>query len=392
MTLDNRWLILAVLFLARTAMGFQFQSVATLSPFLVADLSIDYTQLGLLIGLYLLPGIVIAYPGGLLGQRFGDKNVAILGMTLMVIGGGLTGASHDYASFFVGRLISGIGAVLLNVLLTKMVTDWFVGREIGTALALLVSSWPIGIGIALTVLPWLAAASSMATAFVSTAVTAALVLLMVAAIYRVPAMTAPTPTHAGGLGFGLSTREFGLVSLAGIIWALFNVGYIIVVSFTPSLLIARGISVAEASLATSLASWTLIPTIALGGLLLDRIRHATALMIASFAALGFSIMLMPGTSSFALIAFIGAVAGLPAGAMMALPAEVLRPQSRGPGMGIFFTWYYVGMALLMPLAGLVRDLTGDSGAPVVFAGSLEIVAIGVVCLLRLLQRRYGLRP
>ena len=102
MTLDNRWLILAVLFLARTAMGFQFQSVATLSPFLVADLSIDYTQLGLLIGLYLLPGIVIAYPGGLLGQRFGDKNVAILGMTLMVIGGGLTGASHDYASFSSG--------------------------------------------------------------------------------------------------------------------------------------------------------------------------------------------------------------------------------------------------------------------------------------------------
>ena len=51
--------------------------------------------------------------------------------------------------FSVGRLISGMGAVLLNVLVTKMTTDWFVGREIGTALALLVSSWPIGIGIAL---------------------------------------------------------------------------------------------------------------------------------------------------------------------------------------------------------------------------------------------------
>jgi len=84
--MNNRWLILAVLFLARTAMGFQFQSVASLSSFVITDLGIDYTQLGLLIGFYLLPGVVIAYPSGLLGQRFGDKRIVILGMTLMVVG------------------------------------------------------------------------------------------------------------------------------------------------------------------------------------------------------------------------------------------------------------------------------------------------------------------
>jgi MFS family permease len=146
-------------------MGFQFQSVATLSSFLITDLHIDYTQLGLLIGLYLLPGIVIAYPGGLLGRRFGDRRVAILGLTLMVVGGVLTGTWHDYAIFLVGRLISGIGAVLLNVLLMKMATDWFAGREIGTALALLVSSWPVGIGVALIVLPRIAVTASVAIAW-----------------------------------------------------------------------------------------------------------------------------------------------------------------------------------------------------------------------------------
>src|SRR5215471_4539358 len=184
--LADRWLILIVLFLARTAMGFQFQSVATLSSSLVADLAIDYTQLGLLIGSYLLPGIFIAYPGGLFGQRFGDKRVAIAGLALMTVGGLVTGTSQAYATFLVGRLIGGIGAVLLNVLLTKMATDWFVGREIGTALALLVSSWPIGIGIALVVLPWLAATVAVAAAFLATAVVAAVVLVLVAAVYRVP--------------------------------------------------------------------------------------------------------------------------------------------------------------------------------------------------------------
>lgn len=115
-------------------------------------------------------------------------------------------------------------------------------------------------------------------------------------------------------------------------------------------------------------------------------------MIASFAVLGPSIMLMPFASSLALIAFIGAVAGMPCGAMVALPAEVLRRQSRGPGMGVFFSWYYVGMALLTPVAGLVRDLTGNPGMPMIFAGSLEITAIAVLVLLRLFQYRPGLRP
>ena len=388
--MNNRWLVLAVLFLARTAMGFQFQSVAALSSFVITDLGIDYTQLGLLIGFYLLPGIVIAYPSGLLGQRFGDKQGAILGMTLMVVGGALTGTSHDYGVFLLGRLISGIGAVLLNVLLMKMATDWFVGREIGTALALLVSSWPVGIGIALIVLPQLALTFSAAAAFVVTAVAAALVLVLIAAIYRVPTTAVGTPPPTRGPGLGLSIREFGLVTMAGAVWALFNVGYIILISFAPPLLIAQGISVKAAGMATSLASWTIIPTIALGGMLLDRIGHATMLMITSFALLALSIMLMPSISSFALIAFIGLVGGLPCGAMLVLPVEVLRPQSRGPGMGIFYTWYYVGMALLTPVAGYVRDLTGDPAKPLTFAGCLEIAAIAVLVLLRLSEHRCGL--
>ena len=388
--MNNRWLVLAVLFLARTAMGFQFQSVASLSSFVITDLDIDYTQLGLLIGSYLLPGIVIAYPSGLLGQRFGDKQGAILGMSLMVIGGVLTGTSNDYGVFLLGRLIGGTGAVLLNVLLMKMATDWFVGHEIGTALSLLVSSWPVGIGIALIVLPQLALTFSAAAAFVMTAVAAALVLVLIAAIYRVPTTAADILPPIKGPSLGLSIREFGLVTMAGAVWALFNVGYIILISFAPPLLIAQGVSVRAAGMATSLASWTIIPTIALGGMLLDRIGHATMLMITSFAVLALSIMLMPSTSSFALIAFIGLVGGLPCGAMLVLPVEVLGPQSRGPGMGVFYTWYYVGMALLTPVAGYVRDLTGDPAKPLTFAGCLEIAAIAVLILLRLSERRYGL--
>jgi predicted MFS family arabinose efflux permease len=383
---NTRWLILATLFLARTTMGFQFQAVASLSSFVVTDLGIDYARLGLLIGLYLLPGIVIAYPGGLLGQYVGDKRIAILGMALMVAGGLATAVTDNFTVLAAGRLVSGSGAVLLNVLLTKMTTDWFIGREIGTALAVLVSSWPIGIGLALVTLPWLAAHASPAYAFAATAAAAVAVLLLIAFIYRIPPAAAPAPA-ADKSRARLSPAEIGLVSLAGIVWMLFNVGYILIVSFAPALLTSRGLSALEAGLVISLVSWTVIVTIPIGGVLIDRIGHASALMIVSFLLLALAMALVPAVPSLALMIFIGAIIGLPVGAMMVLPAEVLAPQNRSPGMGVFYTWYYVGMALLVPAAGVLRDASGSVGAPLWFAGALQLAALAALVLFRLLQRR-----
>jgi predicted MFS family arabinose efflux permease len=98
-------------------------------------------------------------------------------------------------------------------------------------------------------------------------------------------------------------------------------------------------------------------------------------------------MLLPISPSLPVMAFIGAVVGLPAGAIMVLPGEVLRPQHRAAGMGVFLTWYYAGMALLTPVAGILRDATNEPSAPLVFAAALEFTAIVVLIVLRLAQRR-----
>ena len=53
--MSPRWQCLVALTLARAAMGFQFQAVAAVALLLAPALGIDKTQLGWLIGLYLLP-------------------------------------------------------------------------------------------------------------------------------------------------------------------------------------------------------------------------------------------------------------------------------------------------------------------------------------------------
>src|SRR3954447_22396913 len=117
----NRWVALALFFLTRISLGFQFQAVGSAAPFLIDDFGLQFVQIGTLVGLYLLPGIVVAVPGGLLGRRFGDKRVVLYGMGLMIAGGIVAGVAASYWTLVAGRLISGTGAAFLVVLMSKMI-------------------------------------------------------------------------------------------------------------------------------------------------------------------------------------------------------------------------------------------------------------------------------
>src|SRR5690606_37639355 len=112
--MQNRWGVLALLFAVRTTMAIQFQSVAAMSPVIMHAFGIGLADIGLLIGLYLAPGIVIALPGGEIGRRFGDKQVVLFGLALMIAGGAMIALLPESHWQVAGRLISGTGGVLLN--------------------------------------------------------------------------------------------------------------------------------------------------------------------------------------------------------------------------------------------------------------------------------------
>ncbi len=71
---------------------------------------------------------------------------------------------------------------------------------------------------------------------------------------------------------------------------------------------------------------------------------------------------------------------------MALPAQVLRPENRAGGMGVYFTWYYAGMALLPGIAGMARDMTASPAAPALFATAMMVIALAGFAGLRLANR------
>src|SRR5258705_7463092 len=170
--MSQRWAMLLVIFFTRTALGFQFQSIAALTPFLVAAFDISWAQAGLLMGLFMLPGVVFALPGGLLGQRFGSLRVVFAGLGLMIVGGMLVAYAAGFGTAAAGRTLAGTGGVLVNIMLARMVADWFRGRELQTALGLMLAAWPFGMALALMMLGPLALLTSWRGARETTGVAA----------------------------------------------------------------------------------------------------------------------------------------------------------------------------------------------------------------------------
>jgi MFS family permease len=81
--------------------------------------------------------------------------------------------------------------------------------------------------------------------------------------------------------------------------------------------------------------------------------------------------------------------GIPAGAVMALPARVLSAEHRACGLGIFFAIYYGLMSVGPAFAGWLRDTFGTSAAALIFAAILYVV---IVPLLSLFQRLAARSP
>ena len=183
------------------------------------------------------------------------------------------------------------------------------------------------------------------------------------------------------------------MTLAAAAWTLFNVGLILIVSFGPTFLTARGLPLEEAAWMVSLGTWLGIGTVPLGGYLAQRWGCPNLVMAVSLTAAVAICAVLPWAES-PLLPFIafGVFAWAPAGPIMALVSETLSADNRAQGVGLFYTWYYAGMGALPPLAGLARDLSGSPAAPVYFAGAMMLCALACVGLFRLHRRAVATAP
>jgi len=384
----SRWLVLAVTFAARVGFGMQFIAVAALMPEVRAALALDHGQVGMLLGVFMVTGIFLSLPGSMIANCLGDRRSMGLGLALLAGGGAVLALSDAYGAALAARLVGGAGGVLVSVVSAKIITDRFAGREIATAMSVLGVAWPVGLALGLTLLPLFAYWSDWRQAVLATALlpVAAMALL---GLLQGPRPIAPADNHRRPF-WRIGRREAWLIIIGGLAWPLMSSGgYVVFSSYAPELLVARGMTMAEAAPLVGVLSWLIVATIPLGGRLADRRGWGDRLFWGGCLVAAGAIAALPLGGAPILWIAIAAALGLTVGMIMALPSEILAPESRATGVGLFYTLYFLGTALHPAFAGWLLEVSGSLDLVIWSTAACLVLAPLALGTVRLLQRRFA---
>ena len=373
-SLETRWSILFILFFARLSTGFQFQSLGSVGPDLVENAGLKNFELGTLIGIFMLPGVVLAFPAGYLGKYFHDKSIITFGLICLCIGGVLSVIFKDFYSIAVGRIICGIGFVLTTIYLSKITIDWFDGRELATAMSILIISWPGGIALSQLIHPQIALKFGWIWAISSANSLCFLAALVIYFFYR-PTAVEKSNVAATQKENHLSRHEWYKTGLAALSWAFYNSGYLVFLSFAYLTLITNGFSNFLAAGILSCSSFLIMLSIPLGGLLADKFKANNGIVFLSSLTAILTLILLPyGNFVLFLCILFGAIGMSAGGIIISLAGLAMRTERRAYGMGVYQTIYFLFAAVSPVIAGWLYDYTQNSKSVLSFAASLFLLS------------------
>lgn len=375
--------ILIALTCARIAFGYQFQTVASLATDLMARFDLTYTQLGTLIGTYMLCGVVSAVPLGLLGRRFGEGRLLTIGLALMTGGACCSALSSTAIGIGIGRAVAGFGAVAMIVLQNKIIADWFTGRRFVVAISITVCAFPVGMGLASLVLPAVLEAFGWRAAFLTDAVPAGVALILFATCY-----SEPSASSHGVRRFSLPSRqECILLAIAGTTWMAYTAGFSGYVSYLPTALSLRGYSLPLIGTVMAIAMWGNVVGTLVGGGLAARVGGFAIFVFGTLSLVAGMIGLMSTGWPISCALIFGIFGSLQPGVVMAASTLSAKPENRAVGMGFFYTIYYAGGALVPSACGLAADYIGKPEGGMLAGAILSSMAIPAFLVHRTLTYR-----
>ena len=370
----------AAAYVSLIAFAFVFQSLPPVLRLILTDLKLSHAQGGLLMGLFALPGILLTIPGGWLADRYGFRRVGIGAIVSMLLGTLLTAGAGDFVWLAVGRLVSGVGAMILMVTAASLVSNTFRGPKLGPAMGLYNTGMPLGTIVCFNLLGSIGTAYGWRVAVLasSTAGVAALGLLL----FR----REPPIARRDHRGLKESLRSIdGRIWLVGACWLWFNAAAIAFLTFSPDYFMSLNHTPKTATfMAGFLMMGALVVSPAIGPLMGGAKRKERLIIVGSIlpAAVYFALPYLV-SRQLPLLVFLGLAAALVPAPLFALPAEFVGARQQGIAFGVLATCLNIGVLFGPFSVGLSRDLTGSYqvGFAVMAAFSL-LAGLSMIPLLR----------
>ncbi|MBY8824140.1 MFS transporter [Sphingomonas colocasiae] len=396
--------------------------VAFVLPVLISQWSLTGGEAGVIAAASSIGGIVGALLGGAIGDLLGRRAVMFGGLAVYSLATFATALSTSWLGFLVPRIIAGAGTSAESVIIAPYLSEFaarrFRGRFVGAITgffsfgfvsaavlgyllvpsfaegwrwALIVASLPIFMLLwwrrRLTESPvWLEGKGRGAEAHaICRGISAEVAKEGIAAPVPDQAVFARaaigedaprggiTPLFAGGL--------IRSTMLACIIWAAMGICYYAFLTWIPSLLVARGFTLANSFGFSILIFGAQIPGFFSAALLNDRIgrRRVITLYLSggALAALGLAVATDPAAIVVASVLLSFAMNGVYAG-LYAFTPDLFPPSSRASGQGLAVGISRVGAMVSPILVGLLYPSVGFLG---VFGATVTILAIAILAIL-----------
>lgn len=215
---DQTWLVLAACILA-SSLAFVDGSVVNVGlPTIGRELQGDAADIQWVINIYLLPLSSLLLLGGAVGDRFGRRNVLVVGIAVFAIGSALCAAAPDLAWLLAARTLQGAGAAFLLPNSLAVLGTAYSGAARGRAIGFWSAASSITAAIGPVLGGWLIDTVGWRAIFLVNLPLAAAAIAIALGFIRNPASTG-NKQHLDARAAVLATA-----SLAALIWSLTAAG------------------------------------------------------------------------------------------------------------------------------------------------------------------------
>ena len=369
-------LALVALALGRATVSFQFQSVTPLADKLDAALHVSPTALGLLLGLYMAPGAAAAIAAPTLLSRLGSARSLYFAFGLMAVGQCGIVFADSLQSAYAARLVAGVGGCVVYVLTVGFIAQLEDAGPLSRRMGVAAASWPIGNAFALVLLGASLVPASVGRFVPLVTVTLAAVLITVTCR---DLDEGTRVSGSGELSFGAWVQAIREGFGVAISFALYNVAFILLTSFSTRFLVAEGVTVSAAATIASIPMWLFILSVPLGGLIAGRsgFRDRAQVVVGcvgSALCLILAMVTVEKTVWYVLAGFLG---GLPTAPMWSSAGRMKGNGTRShlAYPALFFV-FFCALLVFPPIVGAILDWTGDArSALAICSGLLGLAAL-----------------